>query len=43
MESLILSGILQEHEAKILEGFKELTLLEKKQIDEWLCFKFIKK
>ena len=40
---LILSGILQEHEAKILEGFKELTLLEKKQIDEWLCFKFIKK
>lgn len=40
---LILSGILQEHEAKILEGFHTLALIEKKQIDEWLCFKFIKK
>lgn len=40
---LILSGILQEHEERIFENFRELTLVEKKQIDEWLCFKFIKK
>lgn len=40
---LILSGILQEHEKRILENFKALSLVEKKQIDEWLCFKFIKK
>lgn len=40
---LILSGILQEHETKILDSFKSLSLMEKKQIDEWLCFKFIKK
>lgn len=40
---LILSGILQEHESRILESFKTLIFVEKKQIDEWLCFKFIKK
>lgn len=40
---LIISGILQEHESSMLEGFNALTLIEKKQIDEWLCFKFIKK
>lgn len=40
---LIISGILQEHERSILERFCSFSLLEKKQIDEWLCFKFIKK
>ncbi len=40
---LLLSGILQEHESKILDSFQTLKLVEKKQIDEWLCFKFRKR
>lgn len=40
---LILSGILEEHEQRIIEAFSSLVLLEKKQIDEWIGLKFMKK
>ncbi|WP_158656994.1 50S ribosomal protein L11 methyltransferase [Helicobacter aurati] len=40
---LILSGILEDHEKRIMKEFDTLQLLEKQQIEEWIALKFIKK
>ncbi|WP_169777628.1 50S ribosomal protein L11 methyltransferase [Campylobacter mucosalis] len=37
---LILSGILQKYEARIIEEFSDLKLVERKQLNDWVSFVF---
>lgn len=39
---LVLSGILQKYSERILENFKDLELVEKKELNEWVSFVFKK-
>ncbi|MBE2986869.1 50S ribosomal protein L11 methyltransferase [Campylobacter sp. RM12920] len=39
---LILSGILQKYEDRILQNFADLKLIEKKQLNDWVSFVFQK-